>query len=167
MLRVLLALFLAANLIFFGWARGWFAPGWPAPRAGEHEPERLAAQVAPERVIVLAPQAASAAVAAALAPPVCLEAGPFGDAEIGAAEALLAQATLPPGSWAREPGAAPEAAASGPDTARGAGKAVPAPAPAPLWWLRAARADAELQGQLQALPAAALAGGFKACAEPR
>ena len=64
MLRALLALLLLANLVFFGWAQGWFAPAWPAPRAGEHEPARLAAQVAPERVVVLAPAAASAALAA-------------------------------------------------------------------------------------------------------
>lgn len=65
MLRALLAALLLANLVFFGWARGWFVPAWPAPGAGDREPARLAAQVAPERVTVLAPAAASAALAAA------------------------------------------------------------------------------------------------------
>ena len=65
MLRVLLAALLLANLLFLGWSRGWFAPAWPAPGAGDRDPARLAAQVAPERVTVLAPAAASAALAAA------------------------------------------------------------------------------------------------------
>ena len=65
MLRALLAALLLANLVFFGWARGWFAPTWPSPLASQHEPARLAAQVAPERVTVLAPAAASAAILAA------------------------------------------------------------------------------------------------------
>ena len=65
MLRALLALLLLANLLFFGWAGGWLAPAFPAPGAGDREPGRLAAQVAPERVTVLAPAAASAALAAA------------------------------------------------------------------------------------------------------
>ncbi len=65
MLRALLALLLLANLLFFGWVNAWFAPAFPAPGAGEREPARLATQVAPERVTVLAPAAASAALAAA------------------------------------------------------------------------------------------------------
>ena len=65
MLRALLALLLLANLLFFGWAGGWLAPAFPAPGTGDREPGRVAAQVAPERVTVLAPAAASAALAAA------------------------------------------------------------------------------------------------------
>lgn len=65
MLRALLAALLLANLLFLGWTRGWFAPAWPTPGDSEREPARLAAQVAPERVTVLAPAAASAALAAA------------------------------------------------------------------------------------------------------
>lgn len=71
MLRSLLALLLLANALYFGWARGGFAPTWPGPGAGEREPARLAAQVAPERVTVLAPAAASAAVLAAKSKPLC------------------------------------------------------------------------------------------------
>lgn len=104
MLRALVALLLLANLLFFGWAQGWFVPTWPPPRHGEREPERLAAQVRPERVTVLSPLAASAAVSAArVAAERCLEAGPFSDASIGLAEEALARATLAPGGWAREP----------------------------------------------------------------
>ena len=76
MLRALLALLLLANLLFFGWANAWFGPAFPAPGSGQREPARLAAQVAPERVTVLAPAAASAALAAAerraRCPPVAL-----------------------------------------------------------------------------------------------
>lgn len=106
MLRAGVAALLVANLVFFGWARGWLAPALPAPRDAEAEPQRLAAQHRPELVTVLAPRAASAAVSAAHeAAAVCLEAGPFASAdpaEAAAAESALAQAQLPAGSWLRE-----------------------------------------------------------------
>jgi hypothetical protein len=95
-----------ANVLVFAWVRDWFAPGWPAPRHAEREPERLAAQVRPETLTVVPPKAASAAVAAARAAAVvCLEAGPFADepeAGLAAAEAALLQAALAEGSWVRE-----------------------------------------------------------------
>lgn len=103
MLRALLALVVAANLVFLAWAQGWLAPVWPAPRQAEREPGRIGAQVRPEAIVVLPAKAASAAVMAARAAAVaCMEAGPYTDAEIGAAEAAVAAAGLPPGSWSRE-----------------------------------------------------------------
>ena len=108
MLRAVVVALLVANLVFFAWARGWLAPGLPAPRQSDHEPQRLAAQHRPELVSVLAPTAASAAVSAArAAAAVCLEAGPFASTDaagnqVGAAEAVLVQAQLPAGTWLRE-----------------------------------------------------------------
>lgn len=101
MLRALVALLLLANLLFFGWTQGWFAGVVPAPHAGEREPWRLAQQVQPQRITVLTPQAASAAIAAAHT--ACLEAGPFFETEVGAAEAALAAAGVPAGRWTRVP----------------------------------------------------------------
>jgi len=96
MLRVLIALLLLANLGYFAWAQGWLEPiGLRA--GGDREPERLQRQVRPEAVRVLPPAAASRAAAAAA--PACFEAGPFTDAELGAAQAAL-QLALPAGSWA-------------------------------------------------------------------
>jgi hypothetical protein len=130
MLRTLVLLLLLANLLFFGWARGWFAPGWPAPRAAEREPERLAEQVRPELIEVLSPAAASAAVAAArAAAAVCLEAGPYDAVGVVAAEAVLLAAGLSEGSWERQ-AAAP---------------------PSRQFWLRVPRADGVVQTRLAAL----------------
>jgi hypothetical protein len=103
MLRALLLLVVLANLAFFGWVQGWFEPTWPVPNQGEREPQRVAAQVRPEAIVVLAPKAASAAVSAArAAAAVCLEAGPLNDADIAGAEAALSPLQLPEGAWRRE-----------------------------------------------------------------
>jgi hypothetical protein len=118
MLRALAVALLLANLLVLGWTRGWFAPGLPAPHSTEREPERLAAQLNAERVVVLPAPAASAAISAARAAAIaCLEAGPLGEADIAAAEAALAPAKLPEGAVQRD--------------------AAPLP---PLWWVYAARA---------------------------
>jgi hypothetical protein len=75
--------------------------------------------------------------------PVCLQAGPFNAAQAEAAEAALAQAQLPAGSWRQVP------VEAGPDAAQ--------------VWLRVDSADAALalRARLQSL---ALPGdGFVAC----
>ena len=220
MLRALLALLLLANLLFFGWTHAWFAPVLKPPRAGEHEPERVAAQLRPEAVVVLPGDAASAAISAARATAAaCLEAGPLDDAGAAAAEAVLIKAGLPEGSWLRETAApapqwlvyagrvanpaalreranelrklklsfevidTPAELATGIVLSRHASRmeaeaalarasspslkglrVVALPAPPSQVWLRSPLAGSELQLQLMALQADALAGGFRACA---
>jgi hypothetical protein len=101
MLRVLLLLLVVANLLFFAWTRGALEPAWPPPGRGDREPERLAAQVRPESVVVVRPPAPGQA-AAPVARSVCLEAGPLSDGEIGPAIEALNAAGLPEGSWQQE-----------------------------------------------------------------
>jgi hypothetical protein len=103
MLRIVLALLVLANVVAYGWMRGWFEPSWPSPERRERESARLAAQVRPDAVVVLPPGAASAALQAARSAAVrCVEAGPFNAAEADAAEAALAAAGIAAGSWQRE-----------------------------------------------------------------
>lgn len=103
MLRTAALLLVLANLGFLAWTQGWLQPGFPPPHHGDHEPQRLVAQLNPQLVTVLPPRAASAAVVAARAAgAVCLEAGPLAAGEMAAAEAELQAAQLPEGSWARE-----------------------------------------------------------------
>ncbi len=112
MLRRLVFLLLAANLLFFAWSQGWLGGLIGVRPDAQREPERLARQVRPQTIVVLPPAPAasagpiaapaSAAAAAAVADkPVCLEAGPFATgASISAMAALRAvQPPLPPGSW--------------------------------------------------------------------
>lgn len=136
MLRAAVLAVLAANLLFFAWARGWLAPMWPAPSHGQREPQRQTAQVKPELINVLSARAASAAVAAAAATSLaadaadaCLEAGPFSPAEADAAEASLQQAGLPRTDWERRQASSPD-----------------------LIMLAVDRPSAALARQLQALP---------------
>jgi hypothetical protein len=109
MLRALLLLLLIANALFFAWTGGWLAPAWPPPGRGDRAPHRLSAQVRPESVVVIQPgtAAAAAAASAAAARPVCLEAGPLTDAELGPAIAALIEAGVPEGGWQQDQVARP------------------------------------------------------------
>lgn len=106
MLRAFVVLLLLANALFLAWTQGWLAPTIAAPRHGQREPERLSMQVRPELVTVVPPKAGNPALAATRAAdaamPICMEAGPFAADEVAAVENVLAQASLPAGSWARE-----------------------------------------------------------------
>ena len=107
MLRLIVALLLLANVAFFAWSEGWLDSVVGMRSTGDREPERLARQVHPEIVRVLGKEAARPA-----APPptlACLEAGPFTDAQVVAAQSSV-QDVLPgggftltrvdqPGSW--------------------------------------------------------------------
>jgi hypothetical protein len=103
MLRLLLVLLVLANAGFYAWTQGWLA-GWiGAAPPEQREPHRVQAQVRPELITIMTPRAASAALAAAVRDAdVCLEAGPFGDTAIAAAEAVLAGNGVPPGSVTRD-----------------------------------------------------------------
>lgn len=224
MLRALVLVLLLANAAFLAWNQGWLDPLLP-PRADPREPERMAAQHRPELITVLTPRAASAAmaaVAAAASEPTataCLEAGPFTEAGVAAAEEALSLNSVPEGSVNREavataftwgvvmgrfpdrdalrakadelrrlgvrydelagpPALVPglrlgnfsdkygaEAALNnlslkGVRTAR----VVQLPSGPVQQWLRAPRADAELQTRLRSLPNDKLGAGFRPCA---
>ncbi|WP_293504541.1 hypothetical protein [Roseateles sp.] len=84
-MRIVVVVLLAANALFFAWSRGWLDTVTGLPAEGGREPQRLAAQVHPERIQPLA-----ASAAAALAQRSCLELGPLdGDAPLAAAQAAL------------------------------------------------------------------------------
>ena len=117
-LRALVLALVLANAALFAWSAGWIDPWFGGRSRSEREPGRLAHQLRPETLRVLAPSGASAAMARAAdaagtapspAAPVaveagCLEAGPYPAEQAAAAERLLA-AALPAGSWARQPAA--------------------------------------------------------------
>ena len=64
-MRGLLALLVAANLLFFAWAQGWLVSVLPTltlpPSLAGREPERLQRQVRPESITVLSPKAVATA----------------------------------------------------------------------------------------------------------
>jgi hypothetical protein len=66
--RWLVLLLVLANVGFFALAEGWLAPALVLSTAQQREPGRLAAQVAPERVRIVAAGAVAASAAAALVP---------------------------------------------------------------------------------------------------
>jgi hypothetical protein len=61
MLRLLVALLLAANGLFYAWSQGWLDTLTGTRAQGEREPQRLQKQVNPEAVKVLPPGAAASA----------------------------------------------------------------------------------------------------------
>jgi len=102
-MRILVAVLLAANALFFVWSHGWLDTVTGIPANGGREPHRLAAQKNPERIQPLA-----ASAAAALAQRSCLELGPLeGDTALAAAQAALRglgadaqlRSTEQPGMW--------------------------------------------------------------------
>lgn len=102
MLRWLVLALLLANLAFFGWTQGWLDDVVGVRASGDREPERLARQVRPDSVVILSPVAVAAAASAAEFRLACLEAGPFGSAEVAVAENALT-GVLPAGTWSRMP----------------------------------------------------------------
>lgn len=100
MLRLIVLLLLLANGVYFAWSQGYLLSlGW-APQQ-QSEPQRLAQQIRPQSVRVLAPAEARRVETVTNAPNECLQAGLFSD---GDAAALRQVATnlLPTGSWTLE-----------------------------------------------------------------
>jgi hypothetical protein len=139
MLRALVVLLLLANLGHWAWSHGWVPPVLlPPPPDGsqQREPARMAAQVKPESIVlVAAPEARRLSSAA------CLQAGPFGDDQWPAASAAAERAGLAASARQRLPAAEPASAA----------------------WLRVPEADPAQQAALQSLQDSALGDGFKPC----
>ena len=146
MLRLLLGVLVAANLLFFGFTRGWFDGVLGLHATGDREPERLAAQVRPQSITLLTP--ASGASAAAAGNTACYESALFGANDAPAAEAAV-RAALPPGSWTVERS----------ETTFGG-------APVINRSFRVAAADPALVAQLTALKLDAFGRGFSPCANP-
>jgi hypothetical protein len=95
MLRFILTALLVANLIFFSWTSGWLDDVVGLSSQHDREPQRLAAQIAPEALQILPPATLTRRAPA----PVCLEAGPFTPAELTPAENTLRR-VMPDGGWA-------------------------------------------------------------------
>jgi hypothetical protein len=117
MLRALVVILMLANLAFYGWTQGWLTEVLGLSPDGDREPQRLGTQIDPTALRVMPPSAAGRPVAAPSAPaaqipapeaseppasttaqPVCLEAGPFTQAEWRTVENALRN-TLGEGPW--------------------------------------------------------------------
>ena len=118
MLRALVLALVLANAGYFVWSEGLLAAYGLAP-ARQAEPERLALQIRPEAMRLLAETPAPPADPAPAPQPQpaadpaapqarCLATGPFNERQLAALERRLQTAALPSGSWSFEspPGAA-------------------------------------------------------------
>lgn len=122
MLRPLVVLLLAANIGFWAWSQGALDGLTGVPHDSDREPQRLAAQIAPERLEILRTElpasAASAASAAHGAASAASATAATATAAASSAASTVAAASTPP--------AEASAAALTPPTA------VPVPPPAPV-----------------------------------
>jgi hypothetical protein len=99
MLRILVLVLLLANAAYFAWSQNLLGAIGLAP-AQQSEPQRVAQQVKPEAVRIVAGDEARRIEVSLPKPPECLQAGLFTDAE---AETLkTALDTWPGGSWSVE-----------------------------------------------------------------
>lgn len=108
MLRLAVLALLLANAAYFAWSHGLLA-AWGFAPAQQAEPQRIAQQIRPEAVRVLAPdeaRRAETAAAAASRPAECLQAGLFDDQQTAALR-LAVEPALAPGTWTLEPGTEP------------------------------------------------------------
>lgn len=99
MLRLIVLLLLLANGVYFAWSQGYMQ-AWGQGPVQQSEPQRVAQQIRPEAVRVLAPddlKRAETAAAQAPRPPECLASVTLGAAAVAALEPVLD--TWPAGSW--------------------------------------------------------------------
>ena len=95
-MKLALLLLLLVNLALFAWQKGAFGPAAEAGR----EPQRLARQVAAEKIRVLSPEQAAAlrggskSASSGNASPSCLEFGDFDDASLARIQSRLAALAL-------------------------------------------------------------------------
>ncbi len=107
MLRLLVLVLLLGNAIYFSWTRGALAGLGFAPTQ-QAEPQRLAQQIRPEAVRVIATDEARRIEVQASAPAreaECLQAGLFDDTQASAVKAVLEP--WPVGSWSMEAASEP------------------------------------------------------------
>jgi hypothetical protein len=104
MLRIFVLVLLLANAAYYAWSQNLLEGVGLAPTQ-QSEPQRVAQQVKPEAVRIVAGDEARRIEVALPKPPECLQAGLFTDAE---AETLkTALDTWPGGSWTLEPATEP------------------------------------------------------------
>ncbi len=96
MLRIVALLLLVANLLFFGFTRGWFDGMFGLSSIGDREPERIVNQVRASSVVLMPMTAVSAANSVARSS--CLEAGPIAAADAVGAETAM-RGVLAAGAW--------------------------------------------------------------------
>jgi hypothetical protein len=93
-MRIVVALLVVANLVFWAWSQGWLDGTSGGRASGQREPDRLARQVNPERMRILDPADVQAGARTSAPVPVdvpiaCLQLGPFSGPQLAAAEAAL------------------------------------------------------------------------------
>lgn len=96
-MRALFLVLVLANLAFFAWHAGYLGPG-PEPKG---EPDRLAQQIAPEKIRIIGPAEARKLAPAQPKPQACIEWGSFPPQEFERAQAVLAAMSPPPAFSAR------------------------------------------------------------------
>lgn len=95
-MRLLVLLLVLANLAFLALSQRWFEP-WLVLSTEQREPRRLALQIDPQALRLVAPQSIQPAPSALS----CLQSGPLDAAAADAAEDRLSAEPLVAGRWAR------------------------------------------------------------------
>lgn len=129
MLRPLVVMLLAANIGFWAWSQGALDGLTGVPHDSDREPQRLAAQIAPERLEILRTELPASAASAASAA--------HGAASAASATAAAATAAASSAASTVAAAAAPPAEASAAALTLPTAAPVPTPAPVPTVCLEA------------------------------